>query len=442
MKPSSLVGHVLEVLDAIEREERPADHGVQEFFRRRHYLGSKDRRFIADTVFDMLRHHALVRFYAEYAQRQLDMISLPPIARYVAYAVRIRTATRSEVLSAAEAHWNISLPNVGCTAFLEAVANAPSPSVILPEGSKRIAVEYSLPEFIVAQWCERFGEAETIALCAALNRQAPTVVRVNTLKASREECRQRLATEGIASEPTTLSPFGLVLAKRITVSALESFRAGWFELQDEGSQLLSLLVDPQPGETVVDACAGGGGKTLHLAALMHNRGTLFAFDVDASRLRNVAPRLVRAGVRNTVVCDPEKEHNRLTALRGKAHAVLLDAPCSGTGTLRRNPGAKLFVDRGYVARMVKTQQSVLATYAPLVRKGGRLVYSTCSLLQEENEQVIRTFLSAHNEFALESPATILAKYGVDVAPGSAFLLLLPHKTGTDGFFAAVMRRRM
>ncbi|MER3525024.1 MAG: RNA methyltransferase [Ignavibacteria bacterium] len=441
MKPSSLVGHVLEVLDTIERRDKPADHVVQEFFRRRHYLGSKDRRFIADTVFDMLRHHVLVRFYAEHTQGQLGMGSLPLIARYVAYAIRIRNSTPSEVLSAVEAHWRFSFPSVDSTAFLEAVANAPAPSVSVPEAWKRIAIEYSMPEFIAAQWCERFGEEEATQLCAALNRQAPTVIRVNTLKASREECRRRLAAEGIASEPTRLSPFGLVLAKRITVSALKSFREGWFELQDEGSQLLSLLVDPQPGETVVDACAGGGGKTLHLAALMQNRGTLFTFDVEATRLRNIAPRLLRAGVRHTLVCDAEKERDRLTALRGKADAVLLDAPCSGTGTFRRNPGAKLMVEKAYVAHMVKTQLSVLATFAPLVREGGRLVYATCSLLQEENEEVIRTFLGAHHEFALEPPAPVLAKYGVDLASDATFLLLLPHKTGTDGFFAAVMRKR-
>jgi 16S rRNA (cytosine967-C5)-methyltransferase len=441
MKLSSLVGHVLELFDLIERRKEPADAVAKEFFRERRYLGAKDRRFIADTVFDMLRHHHKIHFFAEEASRQLHLPSLSPIALYIAYATRIRNEERADVLSAVESSWRFAFPRTKCEQFFRAVEAVRIPATIQDDPVRRLALEYSFPEFILSEWMTRFGEEETARLCAALNQQAPVVVRVNTLKATREECRARLVREGVECEPTTLSPFGLVLKKRINAQALSSFKDGWFEMQDEGSQLLSLMLEPKPGHTVVDACAGGGGKTLHIAALMNNKGCLYASDVDEMRLRNVLPRLTRAGVTVATLLHAEKDKERLAALVGTADSVLVDAPCSGIGTFRRNPGAKLTVTEAYVERMARTQQSILETYAPLVRSGGRLVYSTCTLVRKENEEIVENFLQRHPEFALVDAPALLRNYGVEADFSSHYLLLLPHRTQTDGFFAATMVRR-
>lgn len=441
MNPSSLVGHVLELLRLIGRGKKPADNVVNEFFRARRYLGAKDRRFISDTVFDILRHYRKTLFFAEAAAGQLHLPAVSPIALYIAFAIRIKNDERAAVLAAVESSWRFAFPHAACEDFLRAVEATRIPSSILEDPVQRLVLEYSFPEFIVAEWLIRFGEEETARLCAALNQQAPVVVRVNALKTTRDECQARLAQEGVESEPTALSPFGLVLKKRINAQALPSFKEGWFEIQDEGSQLLSMLVEPQPGETIVDACAGGGGKTLHIAALMKSSGRLFAWDVDETRLRNIAPRLRRAGVSSVALHHAEKDQEQLAALAGAADAVLVDAPCSGVGTIRRNPGAKLNVTEAYVERMRKTQRSVLETFARHVRAGGRLVYSTCTLLRKENEEVVEDFLRQHPEFELISAPAILRRNNVLVDAPSTYLLLLPHRTGTDGFFAAVMVRR-
>ncbi len=440
MKPSSLVGHVLELLRLIERGTEPADNVVNKFFRERRYLGAKDRRFISDTFFDILRHYRKIRFVAEEAARQLDLPTLSPLVVYMAYATRIRGEDPASVLSAVESTWRFTYPKTSCEDFLSAAATAVVPPSILRHPIRHLALEYSFPEFIIAEWVERFGEHETSLLCLALNQQAPTVVRVNTLKTTREQCQARLAVEGVESEPTTFSPVGLMLHKRINTQALQSFRDGWFEIQDEGSQLLSLLTEAQPGQVVVDACAGGGGKTLHLAALMDNRGTIYAVDVDATRLDNIRPRLARSGTTIVQLFHARQDAAPIPQCVGAADVVLVDAPCSGVGTVRRNPGAKLRVSEASIERMAQTQRRVLEAYAPLVRPGGRLVYSTCTLLRKENEERVEEFLHLHPEFTLLPAPAIIRQYITTADASSPYLSLYPHRTTTDGFFAAVMVR--
>lgn len=441
MRPSSLVGHVVELLGLVESNSSPADDIVKEFFRKRHYLGSKDRRFISDTLFDLLRHYRKARVFAEEASRHIGLPAFSPLALYIAYAVQIRHEERAAIIPAVESNWRIMFPRVEIGAFLDALAGVRVPASVLESPVRHLAFEHSLPGFIVGEWMERFGQEETSRLCEALNQQAPTVIRVNILKCSREQCRARLADEGIESEPTSLSPFGLALRKRVNLASLQSFKEGWFEIQDEGSQLLSLLVEAEPGQIVVDACAGGGGKTLHLAAMMRNEGELYAIDVDEARLTNIRPRLARSGVKIVRLYHAYRERQAIKALVNRADAVLVDAPCSGVGTFRRNPGAKLRVSESFVKQMHETQKGVLDEYSSLVRAGGRLVYSTCTLLRNENEEVVEEFLSRHPGFELISAGEVLARQGISYTGFSPYLLLFPHLTGTDGFFAAVMRRK-
>jgi len=259
---------------------------------------------------------------------------------------------------------------------------------------------------------------------------------VNTLKTDREECRLRLQKEGIETEDTPRSPVGLVVGKRFDRNASPAFRDGWFEIQDEGSQLVSLFARPIPGSVVIDACAGAGGKTLHLAEMMKNEGEIIAIDSGKRRLEELSLRARRAGiscVKTMVVSDLRPDN-----LDGKADLVLVDAPCSGSGTIRRNPSLKWQISETMVDRYASRQQEILDFNSAFVRSGGALCYVTCSLLRKENEEVLRTFLEKHPQFALVDCPTA----GLDLRTGvtDQFVHLLPHRHNTDGYFIGLMRR--
>ncbi len=440
MKKSSLIGHVTELFELIRPLKHPADSIVQEFFRNRHYLGSKDRRFISEVIYGILRNYRLLRVYVEEGMKSVELEVLPSIGLYIAFALRMHNEQREAVLSDTESHWKIFFPKADVRSFVDTVAEAQLPETIRLDNAKRIAVLYSFPDSIVESWIRQFGQEETESLCRSLNEPAATVIRVNSLKTTVEECRQALRQEGIETERTKLSPVGLVLTKRINAQSLKSYKEGWFEMQDEGSQLLSLLLQPTPGQTIVDACAGGGGKTLHLAALMNNDGTLHLVDIDETRLTNIRPRLVRAGVTIAQLHNANRNIDKIKSLEGMADSVLVDAPCSGTGTFRRNPAAKLGFSDEFVVRSAKTQLAVLESYSSLVKPSGRLVYTTCTLLRQENEDIVAEFLKNHPEFKVVSAPEVLGQSRIPIDASSDFMTLLPHKTGTDGFFAAVMIR--
>jgi 16S rRNA (cytosine967-C5)-methyltransferase len=304
--------------------------------------------------------------------------------------------------------------------------------------AQRLSICHSMPETIVREWLERFGEDETEQLCAASNLPAPTTIRVNTLMCTVEECQSLLGEEEVKTTRTALSPVGLILEKRINAHALRAFRQGAFELQDEGSQLLSLLVAPASGALVVDACAGAGGKTLHLAALMRNSGSIVAIDSEPRRLESLRERAARAGVSIVQLCSANDP--LIGQWKVRADAVLIDAPCTGVGTFRRNPGAKSLFAKQSVADAVERQRAIVNEYSQLVRPGGRLVYATCSLLTEENEEVVNQFQRDHPDFRYVSASEILRRQGIVLPSPLPFLTLLPHRTGTDGFFAAVLEK--
>jgi len=288
---------------------------------------------------------------------------------------------------------------------------------------------------------DRWGAEETALLAETLNHQAPLSLRVNPLRCSVERCRESLATAGVETGPAVLAPMALTLCRRVTLDSLRPHCDGWFEMQDEGSQLISMLLQPSPGMTVVDACAGGGGKTLHLAALMHNTGSLIAIDTDERKLEHLRMRAFRAGISNVRTLSAQSQQAEIQSLDGRADAVLVDAPCSGIGTLRRNPGLKLGFRSDVSTRRAATQRSLLEAYAALVKPGGRLVYSTCTLLRRENEEIAEVFLRRSSGFTPERAGEILRRQGITVDADSPYLLLLPHRTTTDGFFAAVFTRR-
>ncbi|MFA7096435.1 MAG: RsmB/NOP family class I SAM-dependent RNA methyltransferase [Gammaproteobacteria bacterium] len=424
MVSATLFQHAARLLDAVRNGPPPADRQMESYFRAHPKLGVRNRWFVAETVYGCLRR---LRFL-EYL---VNVESAPAEALIAAYLLVVQgwDADALERAGYRPAQGRAELEARTLEARLRSLDGDALP----------LDVQTDLPPWLLERLVAQLGEAETRALAAALNQSAPLDLRVNPLKADRETVMRRLAEEGFPVTPTPYSPLGLRRSERVPLFKTKAFQDGLLEVQDEGSQLLALLLEPKRREIIVDFCAGGGGKTLHLGALMANTGTIHAFDISAGRLENLKPRLQRAGLDNvrTLVIEHERDP-RVLRLRGKADRVLVDAPCSGTGTLRRNPDLKWRAPD--LERITTAQHTILAAAAELVRPGGRLVYATCSLLREENEDIVDGFVAAHSEYRIVPVREVLARRRVPLADVDEFLRLYPHRHGTDGFFAAVLER--
>ncbi|MBI3005151.1 MAG: RsmB/NOP family class I SAM-dependent RNA methyltransferase [Ignavibacteriales bacterium] len=430
MQLVSLIGHTQEVLQLIRSSDKPADSVIDSFFRSRKYLGSHDRRFISETSYGTLRH---LRWCDDTLKKTVGSgFSISPkdavLLLVLTYLLGIekRRDISSELLGK-----NVS-NGLSRKKLDEIIAAIQKKDETLEKGDGSIGLHYSFQDWMVQKFVEKFGQAEAEVLCKKLNEQAPITLRVNTIKATVDECRDRLLKEGIEAEPVAGIPNALTLKKRVNVFGLNSFKEGLFELQDAGSQLLPIMIDPKPTAKVLDACAGAGGKTLQFAALMKNRGEIVATDINRLRMEELKKRARRAGAFNI----RPKHVNSLVEL-GKDYAeyfdvVFADAPCTGVGTIRRNPGIKWSVSEEMVKELSEKQLSILQSCAPLVKKGGRLVYATCSLFDEENEQVVERFLKEESRFSRKNLLNTLE------GKSSDFIYLLPHKHGTDGFFVSVL----
>lgn len=443
MKKSSLIGHTVEAYDLILRGNHPADSILDTFFRSHKYLGSHDRRFVAETVYGMLRHKRRLEWLLEGAanvaagtqdQRQSLLVCL-------LYLVAFCHEEIGKLLEQCEPDPEEKklLPAVLDEARKrnERFETAPDSDY---DCTTRLSLKFSFPVWMIERWLEQFGEEETRSMCTALNTQAPLTLRVNVLKIDVEGCRRALAEEKLKTDLTKLSPVGLTAQRRMNIFGLDAFRKGFFEVQDEGSQLLCLLVDPKPTSKVIDACAGGGGKSLALAALMKNRGVIFALDTNAYRLEGLRKRIRRSGV-DTIRIRVVEADKLPADLIGVADNVLVDAPCSGLGTIRRNPGTKWTITPKAVAELQVKQLGILTHYAPCVKTNGRLVYATCTTMKDENEIVVERFLAAHPHFEILDPSSILRRYQLASLGQEKYFRLKPHVHNTDGFFAAVMKRK-
>ncbi len=412
----ALFAHAETVLGLLLRFDYPADAVVSRYFREHRELGHADRAFVAETVFAVLRRGRSLE--ARCAGKLSDRNRL-----LVALAVTRGWSQRelAPVLKASEEEWL-------------AAAKA------MPESEFPPAVRCDLPDWLYDALETQFGADEVDKLAHALNLPAPLDLRVNTVKTNREALLARLAADDIAAVPGPLSPLAVRLRDKPALAKHPLFIEGAFEVQDEGSQLLGYLLEPKRGEMVVDFCAGAGGKTLLLGALMKNTGRLYAFDVSDKRLANLKPRLARSGLSNVHPARIEHERDtKVKRLAGKVDRVLVDAPCSGLGTLRRNPDLKWRQSEDSVAELTTKQAAILDAAAKLVRPGGRVVYATCSLLTAENDAVVEGFLARHPEFTLTPASAVLAKQGI--ALDGDFLRLLPHRHNTDGFFAAILDKK-
>ncbi|MDY7225309.1 RsmB/NOP family class I SAM-dependent RNA methyltransferase [Hyalangium rubrum] len=425
----------LEAYGLVRHEGRLSDRALDFTLRRKAHLYSTERRAVSERVYALLRRQRTVDYLLSRARSGFERLEttrqdvLRLAASRVLHGESTPTVARDSALSGEDAAALNALPEAA--AALEALPAA-----------KRFPIAASLPDFLAAKFQETFGE-DAVRAAEAMNERAPLTARFNPLKTDRETLRKRLAEEGVESTPTPLSPLGLWLETRVNVFSLESFREGFLELQDEGSQLLGMLVDAPPTR-VVDACAGAGGKTLQLAAQMKNRGDLHALDVDEGRIDELRKRARRAGVHNarTQVIPPEgaPAEEAIAPLKDKADRVLVDAPCSGTGTYRRKPDARYRVTAEELKNQVARQKALLERFSAMVKPGGRLIYGTCSILREENEAVVEDFLSRHPDFSVRPVAEELgAELGAKVSRGP-FLRLAPHTHGTDGFFGAILVR--
>ncbi len=415
-----LLKHAETLIAELLRFSFAADSTVSHYFRQHREMGHKDRGFVAEIAYAVLRHKRSLaaRCLEEVTSRRLLLAAL-------ACLHGLNRRELAPLMSEAEAAW---------LGRAKAVRLEDLPA----------AVRLDLPDWLYEALAQQYSGELLEPLAESLRQPAPLDLRVNSLKAERDAVLQRLQADGIAAEACRYSPLGIRLKDKPSLARYPLFLDGSIEVQDEGSQLLGFLVQPKRGEMVADFCAGAGGKTLLLGAMMRSQGRLYAFDVSEKRLAKLKPRLARSGLSNVHPVRIDSEHDiRIKRLAGKLDRVLVDAPCSGLGTLRRNPDLKWRQTPDSVAELTAKQSAILRAAASLVKPGGRLVYATCSLLDRENEGVVSDFLAAHPEFASLPAGEILGKQGITVTPAAADdrLRLLPHTHGTDGFFAALMERR-
>ncbi|HUW98123.1 MAG TPA: RsmB/NOP family class I SAM-dependent RNA methyltransferase [Acidiferrobacter sp.] len=404
------------LLTRILTEYAAADTIMDRFFRSERRLGPADRGVIAETVYGSLRHYRMLSAVAA---------GTDPLAIIGAF-LAIHGGYHARQLA------ELGIPGPEAIAAAAHADHAPWP----------FAIKASLPDWLARRLTDQLALAEAAALGAALLQSASLDVRTNTLKTDRETLRAALLTAGHELTPTPFSPWGLRRALRAPLFRTPEFAAGHFEVQDEGSQLIAPLIEPRRGERVLDYCAGAGGKTLHLSALMNNGGTLYACDTSQKRLQRLKERVVRAGLDNVrILAITGGTDTKLKRLHGKIDRVLVDAPCSGTGTLRRSPDIKWRLTEARVTQLATEALEILLYAARLVRPGGRVVYATCSLLNEENEDVIREFLAQTPSFRALATGDILTRRGISLdLPSSPGLRLWPHLHGTDGFFAQALER--
>ena len=419
MHPTALLDLCTELLRAVLKLDAPADSIVSGFFRKHRTLGPRERHALAETAYSVLRRRPLLQHQAQSGtgalERRLAILAWSGDSNLLKGAVGPN-----------EQSWRQQVQAVDPNGFSD-------------------KLRHNLPDWLASALRSQLGDDAFWPLVAALNEPAALDLRVNILKAKREDMLSILNQAGLRVAPTPFSPWGIRVPGKPALQKIDAFVRGDIEVQDEGSQLLALLVDAKRGEMVVDFCAGAGGKTLALGAAMRSTGRLYAFDTSGHRLAALKPRMARSGLSNVHPAQIAHERDeRIKRLSGKIDRVLVDAPCSGLGTLRRNPDLKWRQSPQSVAELQVKQTAILDSAARLVKSGGRLVYATCSLMREENEGIAEAFGAAHPDFlplsALDALTAAHAGRPEELVQ-DGYLRLWPHKHATDGFFAAVWQRR-
>ena len=418
MHPNALLELTTELIHRVLQLQHPADGVVSDFFRQHRTLGSRERHTLAETTYAVLRQRLLYQHLAQSGKGEMER-------RLAVLAWQGNEGFLRAALSETEQQWLAQVGTIDRAA--------------LPE-----KLRHNLPEWLAEILQAAHGE-QFWPLVEAMNSAAGLDLRVNTFKAKRDDVQAAFKAEGIEALPTPYSPLGLRIQGKPALHKLDVFMRGDVEVQDEGSQLLALMVGAKRGEMVADFCAGAGGKTLALGAEMRNTGRLYAFDTSGHRLASLKPRLARSGLSNVYPVQIAHERDeRIKRLAGKLDRVLVDAPCSGLGTLRRNPDLKWRQSPQSVEELRVKQAAILASAARLLKPGGRLVYATCSLLDVENEAIADAFTAERGrDFKVIPALDALTKAHAgepETLVRGDFLRLWPHRHGTDGFFAAVWER--
>lgn len=432
MTPAARLAAAIDVVADIEARRRPAPDALKDWGLAHRFAGSGDRAAIAGLVYDALRRRASAAWIMDEATPRAIVLGMLRIERGLDAAAIAKLADGGRFAP-------VPLSKAECAALTaRSLDDAPA------------YVAGDFPEWLDLPLARVFGD-DRIAEAAALAHRAPLDLRVNTLKAERAKVLEELAHH--APKSTPWSPLGLRIsvaadAKSPPIHAEPAYLKGHIEVQDEGSQLATLLSGATPGEQVIDLCAGAGGKTLALAAMMDNHGQIFASDLDLRRLAPIHARLQRAGARNVQVRTPRRGEDVLADLDGRADLVLIDAPCTGTGSWRRNPDAKWRVRPGALAARMKEQSELLDRAVMLLKSSGRIAYVTCSVLAEENGDQVQAFLARQPEFCVMPGDEIAAPLGERAGAfsqaaltSSEGVLMTPRRTGTDGFFVSLLRRR-
>jgi 16S rRNA (cytosine967-C5)-methyltransferase len=432
MTPAARLSAAIELIDTIDAQRVPAAKALKEWGTAHRYAGSGDRAAISGLIWDVLRRRSSSAFL---------MDSDTPRARVLGM-LRLERGMDADTIAAL-----CDGSRFAPEPLTEAERTALT-SRTLAAAPPHIAGDY--PEWLDAPLAAVFGD-DRVAEATAMASRAPLDLRVNTLKAKREKVLASL--KHLGAEPTPWSPIGLRIAlgadaRNPGIHAEEDFIKGAVEVQDEGSQLAALFTAAKPGEQVIDLCAGAGGKTLALAAMMQGKGRLIATDHDKRQLAPIYERLSRAGVHNAEVRAPKGDADPLADIRASADLVLIDAPCTGTGTWRRNPDAKWRMRPGALEVRLNGQAEVLDRAAGMVKPGGRIAYVTCSVLPAENNEQVRAFIAGHPEFAVVPPhetASVLwdkaEEFEKAALRSPEGWLMTPRRTGTDGFFVSVLRKR-
>lgn len=409
------LGLAIQALRVILPLAHPADTSLRYFFKNER-IGSNERELVAETVFGVLRHRLLLE-RACAGDATPRRMALAWLVRFGGYNLR----EIEPVLKRDEKDWLATVKGVKA-------------------GELPLSVQAELPEWLVEKMRTSYSDEDILTIGLSMQQSAPLDIRVNTLLAKRDDVLRQLHDKHIEAAATPYSPVGIRLKKKIPLNRDALFTEGKIEVQDEGSQLLGFLLAPKRNDMVVDFCAGAGGKTLLLSTLMNSQGRLYAMDTSEKRLANLKPRLKRSGASNIQPILIAHENDlKVKRLAGKIDRVLVDAPCSGLGTLRRNPDLKFRQSPASVEELTQKQATILASASRLLKKGGRLVYATCSILPEENQLIAQAFLAAHPDFVLRPAGEVLRQQKIALEMGD-YLELRPHLHGTDGFFAAVLER--
>ena len=417
MHPKALLDACAELVRLSLKFDHPADAIVSRFYRDNRGLGPRERATLTETVYNVLRKKLLFDHFAPSGsgskERRLAILGFHGPRDFLKSA-----------LSDQEKNWLDQCDKIAVADLME-------------------RHRHNLPEWLVQPLKDQLGDGFW-PLVESLNQPGGLDLRVNAMTDKRADVQKELAKAGIKSAPTPYSPLGLRVEGKPVLNKTEGFMRGAFEVQDEGSQLLAMLVDAKRGEMVVDFCAGAGGKTLAIGAAMRSTGRLYAFDTSGHRLEALKPRLARSGLSNVhPAAIAHERDDRVKRLAGKIDRVLVDAPCSGLGTLKRNPDLKWRQNLKGVEEMAVVQAAILQSTSRLLKPGGRLVYATCSLLPQENEAIAQAFSDANSEFSPLEVGDLLNHLKVEGAAGlcsGKYLRLWPHRHGTDGFFAAVWQR--